>query len=417
LFRQTDMDTRFGLNLNVLDANTTPRVMNLREALAAFLDHRHDVLVRRFNHRLNKIEHRLEILAGFLIAYLNLDEVIRIIREEDDAKALMMRSFKLNDVQAEAILNMRLRQLRKLEEMEIKKENKRLSDEKTGLEALLGDEKLRWKAIAEEITETKKQFAADKRRTEIGEPPSAAPVPMEAMIEREPITVLCSEKGWIRGIKGHTADFSEAKYKEGDRARFAMLAQTTDKLVLPATNGRFYTIGCDKLPGGRGHGEPLRLMIDLTNGHDIIAMFVHQPGRRHIVASDKGRGFVAEENEVIAQTRNGKQILNLGEGEETAVVTPIEEGDDAVAVIGCCGKLLIFRLDEVPVMSRGRGVIFQRYAKDGLSDVKTMKLKDGLTWKTGRGVSAETNIDEFIGKRAQAGRLPPKGFPRTNKFS
>ena len=421
LFRQTDMDTRIGLNLNVLDADNTPRVMSLRQALVAFLDHRHDVLMRRSRFRLEKIEHRLEVLGGFLIAYLNLDEVIRIIREEDEPKAEMMRAFTLSDVQAEAILNMRLRQLRRLEEQVIREENAALSAEKETIETLLGDEKLRWKTISAEIAETKKQFAAPggpgQRRTTIGMPPSAVVVPLEAMIEREPVTVLCSRMGWIRAVRGHIADFSEVKYKEGDGARFAFHAQTTDKLLMLGTNGRFYTVGCDKLPGGRGHGEPVRLMIDLTNGHDIIAMFVHQPGRRLMVASDKGRGFVVEENDVIAQTRNGKQVLNLGAGEEAAIASVVEDGDDSVAVIGDNGKMLIFPLDEVPVMGRGRGVILQRYAKGGLSDVKTMKLADGLTWRTGRGVSMETNIKDLIGKRAQAGRMPPKGFPRTNRFS
>ncbi|OHC75095.1 MAG: DNA topoisomerase IV subunit A [Rhodospirillales bacterium RIFCSPLOWO2_12_FULL_58_28] len=418
LFRQTDLDVRFGLNLNVLDADSAPRVMNLREALVAFLDHRHEVLMRRSNHRLGKIELRLDVLGGFLIAYLNLDEVIRIIREEDEPKDFMIRAFELTDTQAEAILNMRLRQLRKLEEIEIRKEHDALNAEKTEINALLADEKLRRQAIAAEIADIKKQFATPAgRRTEIGKPPSAVIVPIEAMIEREPITVICSQMGWIRAIKGHIDDFSEVKYKDGDHSRFALTAQTTDKLVIMATNGRFYTLGCDKLPGGRGHGEPVRLMIDLGNSHDIVNMFVHLPGRRQLVASDKGRGFIVEENDVIAQTRNGKQTLNLAAGEEAAAVYPVSDGDDAVAVVGELGKLLIFPLAELPVMIRGRGVIMQRYVKGGMSDAKTMNMKDGLTWKTGRGTSSEPKIDEWIGKRAQAGRPAPKGFPRTYRFA
>ncbi|MBL6931016.1 MAG: DNA topoisomerase IV subunit A, partial [Rhodospirillales bacterium] len=323
LFRQTDMETRFGLNMNVLDAQGVPRVLNLREVLQAFLDHRHDVLVRRSKFRLGKIEHRLEILGGFLAAFLNLDEVIRIIREEDDAKAELIRAFDLSEVQAEAILNMRLRQLRKLEEIEIQKENLKLSTEKKEIKSLLKDEKARWKVIAGEIAEIKKQFGVKtdigKRRTVIGAPPSAVIVPLEAMIEREPITVVCSAKGWIRAIKGHVDGGGELKYKEGDTEKFFLHAQTTDKLLVFATNGRFYTIGCDKLPGGRGHGEPLRLMIDLGNEDDPVAMFIHAPDRRLLVVSDAGRGFIVGENDVIAQTKNGKLVLNLSPGEEGTV--------------------------------------------------------------------------------------------------
>ncbi len=421
LFRQTDLETRVGLNMNVLDAANSPGVMNLRQVLVAFLDHRHEVLLRRSNFRLGKIERRLEVLGGLLVAYLNLDEVIRIIREEDEPKADLMRVFELTDGQAEAILNMRLRQLRKLEEMEIRKEHRELTDERADVEALLADEKRRWRVISHEIAAIGKQFGGDtdlgRRRTEIGTPPTAAVVPIEALVEREPVTVLCSEKGWIRVVKGHLADLSAVKYKEGDRGRFALFAQTTDKLVVFATNGRFYTLGCDKLPGGRGHGEPLRLMIELANGHDTVDMFVHRPGGRRLVVSDKGRGFVVEENEVIAQTRNGKQVLNLGAGEEAAACTPIEAGDDAVAVLGQNRKLLIFRLDELPEMSRGRGVILQRYSRGGLADIKIINLAGGLSWRLGERTRTETDLKPWLGKRAQAGRLPPKGFPRLNRFT
>ena len=421
LFKHTDLETRFGLNMNVLDADLTPRVMNLRDVLQAYLDHRQVVLVRRSKHRLEKIERRLEILGGFLIAFLNLDEIIRIIREEDDAKKLMMKKFDLTEVQAEAILNMRLRQLRRLEEVEIKKENKDLTAERKDLKALLKDTKRQWKVIAGEITALKKKFGPKTelgcRRTEIGKPPTAVVVPLEALIEREPITVVCSEKGWIRAVKGHIEAATDLKFKEGDRTRFVLQAQTTDKLVIFATNGRFYTLGCDKLPGGRGHGEPLRLMIDLGNGHDAINMFVHDENRRLIVASDAGRGFIVEEKEVIAQTKNGKQVLNLGTDEEAAACSAVLEGADSVAVIGDNRKLLIFPIDEVPVMTRGRGVILQRYKDGGMSDVTTLIKKEGLTWQTGAGVRTETTIKDWIGKRAQAGRLPPKGFTRTKRFT
>ncbi|MEQ8664387.1 MAG: DNA topoisomerase IV subunit A [Rhodospirillales bacterium] len=420
LFMQTDLEVRISLNLNVLDGGVTPRVMSLRDALVAFLLHRHDVLERRSRHRLEKIEQRLEILDGFLIAFLNLDEIIRIIREEDEPKPLMMKAFKLSDLQAEAILNMRLRQLRKLEEDSIRTEHAALSAERKDLKALLKDETKRWKAIGEQIAETKKTFSQKsdlgKRRTEIGKPPTAVVVPLEALIEREPVTVVCSEKGWIRAIKGHGIDPAQLRFKDGDRLGLAVEGQTTDKLLVFATNGRFYTIGCDKLPGGRGHGEPVRLLIDLGNGNDVAGLLIHKPDRKLLVASDAGRGFVVEENETIAQTRNGKQILNLGSGEEAKVARVVSDGDDHVAVVGDNHKLLIFPLAELPEMARGRGVILQRYKNGALADAKTMKLADGLTWETGAGVRTEGNAKNWIGKRAQAGLLAPKGFPRNNRF-
>lgn len=430
LFRQTELETRVPLNLNVLDADNTPGVMNLREALAAFLDHRHDVLVRCTKYRLDKIEHRLEILEGLLIAYLNLDKIIKIIRTEDEPKKKMMKAFKLTEVQAEAILNMRLRQLRKLEEREIKQEHAELTKEGKSLRGLLRNKDRRWKVIAKDIAETKKQFSAKtplgKRRTTIGKPPTAVVVPLEVMIEKEPITVVASDKGWIRAHKGHVADASDLKYKEGDRGRFVLPAETTDKLVIFATNGRFYTLGCDKLPGGRGHGEPLRLMIDLTEGHDAVAMFIHTPsaetkpgkGRRMVVASESGRGFIVEEESVIAQTRNGKLVLNLGDGEEAQTACLVEEGADHLAILGANRKLLIIPLDELPLMGRGRGVILQRYAKGGLADVTTLKLSEGLTWRAGQqGTRTETDIKRWVGKRAQAGLVVPKGFTKANKFN
>jgi len=433
LFRLTELETRFPLNMNVLDANSTPGVMNLRQVLQSFLDHRHEVLVRCTKHRLEKIEHRLEILEGFLVAFLNLDKIIKIIRTEDEPKQKLMKAFKLNDVQAEAILNMRLRQLRKLEEMEIKTEHADLTKEGKSLRSLLRDPKRRWKMIGQDIADIKKTFSAKtllgKRRTEIGKPPTAVVVPLDALIEREPITVLASEKGWIRTQKGHVTETSDLKYKEGDRGRFVLHAQTTDKLLIFATNGRFYTLGCDKLPGGRGHGEPLRLMIDLTEGHDATAMFIHTPGeagggkadgagRRLMVASESGRGFIVEEESLIAQTRNGKQVLNLGDGEEALRAITIGPGHDHLAVLGTNRKLLIFPLKELPVMSRGRGVILQRYAKGGLADITTLKRKEGLSWRSGQqGIRTESNIKRWIGKRAQAGLVVPKGFSRANKFN
>ena len=380
------------------------------------------MLVRRTRFRLDKIEKRLEILGGLLIAYLNLDEVIRIIREEDDAKGELIRVFSLNDTQAEAILNMRLRHLRRLEEAAIRTENAELTAERTDLEDLLATPQRLRKVIGAELADIRKQFGPDtvlgKRRTDIGEVPSAIIVPLEAMIEREPVTVICSDKGWIRAVKGHLEDISEVRYKEGDSGKFVLNAQTTDKLLVFATDGRFYTIGCDKLPGGRGHGEPLRLMIDLANGHDVVTLLVHKPGRRLLVAAESGRGFLVEEESVIAQTRAGKQILNLGDGEEAAVCVPVADGADSLAVIGDNRKLLVFGLDEVPVMTRGRGVILQRYGGKGeLTDALTFKLADGLSWPAGTRTRTETNLTPWRGKRAQAGRLPPGGFPRSNRFT
>ncbi|WP_299393373.1 DNA topoisomerase IV subunit A [Pelagibius sp.] len=419
LFRQTDLETRVGLNMNVLDADNTPRVMNLREALRAFLDHRHEVLKRTTRFRLAKIEHRLEVLDGYLIAYLNIDEVIRIIREEDDPKARMMKRWKLSDVQAEAILNMRLRALRKLEEISIREEHAALSKEQKDLKQLLRNEKRRWTVIGEQVKEIRDQFGAKTeigaRRTEIGAPPSEVVIPLEAVVEREPVTVLCSAKGWVRSLKGHQEDVSDAKYKEGDRERFAVHAQTTDKLLVFATNGRFYTLGVDKLPGGRGFGEPLRLMMGLPNDQDIVGLQVHEPGRRLLVASADGRGFIVPEDEVVAQTKNGKQVLNLAEGVEAAVCRPVS--GDHVAVVGENRKLIIFPLDELPEMTRGRGVIMQKYKDGGLSDAKTFTLADGLTWSSGAGrTRTESDLVAWVGKRAQAGRLPPTGFSRANKF-
>jgi topoisomerase IV subunit A len=419
LFRQTDLETRFPLNMNVLDAEQTPRVMSLPEVLQAYLDHRRVVLLRRGKFRLANIDHRLEVLAGYLIAYLNLDEVIRIVRNEDEPKPVMIRRLKVSEVQAEAILNMRLKALRKLEEMEIRHEHQALTKEKKELGHLLKTEVRQWQTIAEELAAIRKQFGPatplGRRRTDAGEPPAEIDIPTEAMIEREAVTVICSDKGWIRIQKGHGIDSGEIKYKEGDRGRFLLQAETTDKLVVFGTNGRFYTLGIDKLPGGRGHGEPIRLMIDLGNDQELVAMFIHDPKRKLIVASADGRGFVVPEGEIVAQTRAGRQVLNLAEGVEAAACVPVE--GDTVAVVGDNRKLLLFSLSDLPEMTRGRGVILQRYKDGGLSDVKSFDYKQGLTWRQGdQRHKTETALADWRGQRGQSGRLPPQGFARNNKF-
>ncbi|MEQ8604301.1 MAG: DNA topoisomerase IV subunit A [Marivibrio sp.] len=419
LYRQTDLETRFSLNMNVLvDGGRTPKLVNLREALQEFLDHRHEVLIRRSEHRKAQIERRMEILEGYIVCYLNLDAVIRIIREEDEPKQVMMQTFELTELQAESILNMRLRSLRKLEEFEIRKEYDKLAEELEGLIALLGEEDLRWKTIADELRALKKTVGPDtelgRRRTEVAEAPQTVEVPLEAMIEREPITVVCSAKGWIRAMKGHLASDADVKFKEGDGPKFMLHAQTTDKLLVFATNGRFYTVGCDKLPGGRGNGEPLRLMLDLSNEHEFVQLMVHDPARTLLVASSDGRGFLVKETDVVAQTRNGKQVLNVSGKVEAAVCRPAE--GDHVAVIGRNRKLLVFEREDLPEMTRGRGVMLQKYRDGGLADAKLFTLKEGLTWRIGERTRTETDLTAWIGKRGQAGRLPPPGFPRSNKF-
>ncbi len=424
LFRNTDLETRVSLNLNVLTVDNTPKVMNLAEAMQAFLDHRQVVLQRRTRYRLGKIAARLEVLAAYLVAYLNLDEVIRIIREDDDPKAEMMRRWTLSDTQAEAILNMRLRALRKLEEIEIRKEQKQLLIEQKDLQQLLDRPNRQWTAIGKELAEIAKKFGSEtvlgRRRTEVAAPPEPVIVPLEAVMEREPVTVLCSAKGWIRAAKGHLDDLqiSEARYKEGDRGRFTLHAMTTDRLLLVATNGRVYSLGADRLPGGRGFGEPLRLMMDLPNDADIVDLLVHEPEGRLLLASSAGHGFQVAEAGLVAQTKNGKQVMNVSGGDETAIVWPIEPEDDWVAVIGENRKLLLFPLAELPEMTRGRGVILQRYKDGGLADVKTFRLEDGLTWSLGRDrTRREQRLIDWQGKRGQAGRLPPTGFPRSGRFS
>ncbi len=422
LFRQTDLEVKFNMNMNALDATRTPRVMSLKDMLQAFLDHRHEVLERRTRYRLAKIADRLEVLGGYLIAFLNLDEVIRIIRFEDKPKDELIRTFELTERQAQAILDMRLRQLRKLEEMEIRKEHDALVAEEAELNALLADEGARWKQIRTEIKELRQWLTKDPdlglRRTSFADAPSEelAQAAEEILVEKEPVTIICSEKGWIRAAKGHISADTELKFKDGDQGRFVIQAQTTDRLLLLSTDGRVFTLTCDKLPGGRGHGEPVRLMIDLPNEHDIVDLFIHQPGRKRLIASDAGRGFVFAEADVLASTRNGKQVLNLGSNEEA--FGAIEVTGDAVAVIGDNRKLLVFGLDELPEMNRGKGVMLQRYRDGGMKDVKCFAREDGLTWSTASGRQMrEDDLLLWIGKRASAGRMAPRGFNKSGKFS
>jgi topoisomerase-4 subunit A len=420
LFRLTDLEIRVPLNLNVLDPLGVPRVMNLKEALQAFLDHRRVVLQRKSRHRLAAVARRMEILRGHIVVYVNLDEVIRIIREGDDPKAEMMARWDLSEVQADAILNMRLRALRRLEEIEIRKELDRLAAEEGKLTALLASEKRQWRAIANEVKATANEFGSEtqlgQRRTEIGAAPEPIEILATALVEREPVTILCSTKGWIRAVKGHNILPAEQKYKEGDAPRFAVAAETTDRLIVFGSNGRFYTIGVDRLPGGRGHGEPLRLMIDLPNEHDIVAMFPYRPGMELLVAASDGRGFVVDGEEAVAQTRAGKQVLTPAEG-SIAQVCVRAEGGDAVAFVGDNRKMLVVRLDDIPLMTRGRGVILQRYKSGGLADCKVFRLSDGLSWRQGENrVRTEVDLAPWRGSRGGAGRLVPAGFPRSNRF-
>ncbi|MHB1109218.1 MAG: DNA topoisomerase IV subunit A [Devosia sp.] len=423
LFRLSDLEVRVPLNLNVLDKGTTPKVMSLGEALAAWLQHRKVVLVRRSRHRLDQIARRLEVLAGYIIAYLNLDEVIRIIREEDDAKASLIAAFSLSEPQAEAILNMRLRSLRKLEEIELRKEHQALTEEKGHLDALLVSEKKQWGEITTQITELRKAYGPEsplgKRRTDFAQAPDADHEEIStALIEREPVTVILSEKGWIRAIKGHAAEIDEKGFKTGDRLKLSIKAETTDKLLMLTTGGKVHTLFPDKLPGGRSQGEPVRLMVDIEEGQDIVDLFVYRPGQRRIVSSDVGNGFIVLEDELIANTRKGKQVLNVSGTEEARLIAPV--AGDTVAVIGENRKLLVFPLAQLPEMSRGKGVRLQKYKDGGVSDLKTFEAAAGLTWTDSSGrtfTKSMGELAEWLGERAQAGRQPPNGFPRNNKFT
>jgi topoisomerase-4 subunit A len=420
LFKQTDLETRFSMNMNVLIDGVTPKVCDLRDLLRAFLDHRREVLLRRSRFRLGKIDHRLEVLEGYIVAFLNLDRVIEIIRNEDEPKPVMMAEFELSDVQAEAILNMRLRSLRKLEEMELRNERDALIIERAELEDLLESEDGQWRKIADELRETRKKFGKDSeggaRRTQIAEAPEIEDVPIEAMIEKEPITVVCSQMGWIRAMKGHIDLSQELKFKDGDGPRFIFHAETTDRLLVFGSNGRFYTIGANMLPGGRGMGEPVRLMVDLPNEAEIVDLLLHQPGRKLLVASSAGDGFVVPEDDVIAQTRNGKQVLNVKEFVKAQVCRVVT--GDHVACVGDNRKVVIFPLTELPEMGRGKGVRLQKYKDGGLNDAVTFTLVEGLTWKDPAGrTRTETDLGDWIAKRASAGRMAPRGFPRDNRFT
>ena len=416
LFKLSDLETRVPLNLNVLDANGRPSVMDLRGALNAWLAHRRVVLQRRSNFRLGKIANRLEVLEGYLIVFLNLDEVIAIIREADKPRDQLMQRFDLTETQANAILDMRLRSLRRLEEMALRTERDNLIAEQEELQALLADEQLQWKNISNQIKEMKSIFEkTDKRKTECGEAPVIDFDPNDILVEREAITIICSEKGWIRAMKGHLDLDSEFKYKEGDGPAFILHAETTDKILLFAENGRFYTLGADKLPRGRGFGEPVSLMIDLPADVDIVRL-LRANGKKILVAASTGHGLVVDTESALAQTRSGKQVLNLP-GDARAVACCVVAGD-TVATVGVNRKMLVFALDEVPEMSRGRGVILQRFKDGGLADVTVFDSASGLSWRAGGGrTRTETDLATWTGKRGGAGKLPPTGFPRPAKFN
>lgn len=421
MFRATELEVRFGLNMNVISAGQVPNVLSLRDVLSQWLEHRVEVLVRRSTHRLKKIEHRLEVLDGYLIAYLNIDEVIRIIRREDEPKAKLIAKFKLSDVQAEAILNLRLRSLSRLEEVEIKAEHEKLSKERRELKQLLKSEDLQWEKITDEVKATRERYskktALGRRRTAFAEAPDVDADLDSALVEKEPVTIILSQKGWIRALKGHQDDLSKIEFKQGDDLKRAIKASTTDKLILLATNGKFFTLEASQLPGGRGHGEPVRLMVDLEENHDFREIFVHDASRKLLVASTGGYGFIVPEDEVVALTRKGKQVLNVSEPEEACVVVPVE--GDHVATIGENRKMLVFKLDEVNEMTRGKGVILQRFKDGVLADVRVFRKTEGLTWLDSAGrefTLSWSDLRDWVGERAQAGRLAPKGFPRSNLF-
>jgi topoisomerase IV subunit A len=427
LFRQTELEVRIGLNMNVLDHGLIPRVMSLKEVLQAFIDHRRDVLVRRSTHRLQKIVARLEVLEGYLIVYLDLDKVIKIIRSEDEPKPKLIKAFKLSEVQAEAILNMRLRSLRKLEEMEIRREHESLSKEQKELKKLLGSEKLKDERLVEEINAIDAKFGAKskddklaRRRTEIAGEKFVAKISVlseeaaiiETAVEKEPITVVCSEKGWLRTFKGHQEPDDAVKYREGDRERFWVHAQTTDRLMVFATDGRFFTLDCAKLPGGRGNGEAIRSFIDLPPESDLIAMFAHRPGRKLLLAASTGHGFVTNEDDAVALTRGGKRVMNP---KKEAAVCAFVEGD-SVAIVGENRKMIIFPLAEVPELARGQGVYLQRYKDGDLLDATTFTWKDGVKDENNR-LWEPAELKDWKGARAQAGRLVPRGWAKSGKFN
>ncbi|MFV0409367.1 MAG: DNA gyrase subunit A, partial [Paracoccus sp. (in: a-proteobacteria)] len=425
LFRASDLETRFGLNMNVLIDGRVPRVCSLKEVLRAFLDHRRDVLLRRSNFRLGKIAARLEVLEGYIIAFLNLDRVIEIIRNQDDPKAGLLAEnwgvevgadIFLTEAQAEAILNMRLRALRRLEEMELRAERDNLLEEQEGLNALVADEVLQWARITEELREVRgffgKSTEGGARRTEISAAVDIQPVDMESMIEREPVTVILSRMGWIRAMKGHQPLDGEVKFRDGDGPFMALHAETTDKLILVGSNGRFYTLLANDLPGGRGLGEPVRLMVDLPNDAGIVDLFPWREGVKYLIASKAGDGFVVNAADIVAQTKSGKQVLN---GE---VLLCHAVSGDHVVTVGENRKMLVFPLDELPEMARGKGVRLQKFKDGGLSDAICITLAEGLRWlESGGRTRTEPDLSEWLGKRASAGRMAPRGFPRDNRFN
>ena len=420
LYRLTDLEIRFPLNLNVLDDTRTPGVMSLREALLAWLRFQKEVLVRRSEVRIEKIKDRLELLDGFLIAYLNLDRVIEIIRTEDEPKPVLMAEFKLSDRQAEAILNMRLRSLRRLEEMEIGRERDALIEERDDLAKLVAEEALQWKRLRSDLKKVREKFG-DERRTHFAQAAPAREIDWSAMIEKEPITVILSQRGWIRAMKGHLAleQVADLKWREGDEPFIHFHAQTTDKLALFASNGRVYTFAGDKLPSARGFGEPVRLFIDLEAEVDIVQLVVVRPDMKLLVASSDGRGFVTSGDATLAETRKGKQLVNLRSGATVAVVRTIAEGADSVAVVGENRKMVVFPLSELPELARGQGVMLQRYRDGGLSDAIAFRCEDGLSWalggESGR-IRTESDLSPWRAARGAAGRMPPIGFPRSNRF-
>lgn len=425
LFRTTDLESRFSLNMNVLDSRGIPGVLNLRQVLEEFLCHRLVVLRRTTEFRLHQISQRLETLKAYLVAYLNLDEVIQIIRESETPKEDMMARWGLTPFQAEAILNMRLRSLRKLEEIEIRKETDLLLQEEEKLKGLLESPSQQKKFLRHQIQEVKKKFEEDPllsvRRTTFGEPPVATVIPIETFIEKEPVTVIYSEQGWIRALKGHGVPTEDIKYKEGDGPKYILNAYTTDRLLLLVSGGRFFTIGVDKLPRGRGQGEPIRLLIDMAQEEEVVSLLIDSPQEQEtspflLVVSSEGRGFLVSRSQVVAQTRSGKQILNVSGETKAALCLPAV--GDSVAMIGNNRKLLIFKLSEIPQMNRGQGITLQKFRGASLSDVKIFFLEEGLSWETSSGrVRVEKDLHAWIGKRGHGGRFPPIGFPRTNQFS
>jgi topoisomerase-4 subunit A len=421
LFKMTELEIKFGLNMNVLTAGQIPAVLGLKDVMQLWLEHRQEVLIRRTEHRLEKIAHRLEVLAGYLIAYLNIDEVIRIVRFEDQPKQKLMARFGLSDVQAEAILNLRLRSLSKLEEQEIKAEHDKLSGEQRELKDLVASEDRQWETISGEIRATRERWSKKtdigKRRSSVEDAPIVDIDIDQVLVEKEPITVVLSEKGWLRALKGHQDDLSKLDFKQGDGLKRAVKASTTDKILVFATNGKFYTLDASQLPGGRGHGEPIRIMVDIEETADFVEMFVHQPGRKLIVAATSGHGFLVPEDEVIASTRKGKQVLNVEAPYEARVCVPAS--GDQVATVGDNRKMLVFALSEVNEMTRGKGVYLQRFKDGSLSDIRVFAKSDGLTWLDPAGRTftlAWGDLKEWIGERAQSGRVVPKGFPRSSKF-